>query len=55
MEWSPSNPDPNPIENLWSAAKMKLYEGSKQTNSRASHREVINTTLSEIEPDGVKK
>ena len=29
MEWPPSCLDLNPIKNLWSIVKMKLYEGGK--------------------------
>ena len=29
MEWPPQNSDLNPIENLWSIVKMKLYEDGK--------------------------
>ena len=32
IEWLLSNPDLNPIENLW---KMKLYEAGKQYNGKA--------------------
>ena len=35
IEWPPSSPDLNPIENPWSILKMKLYEGVKQYNSKA--------------------
>ena len=35
MEWPPSSLDLNPIENLWSIVKMKLYQGDKQYNSTA--------------------
>ena len=34
MEWLPSSPDLNPIKNLWSIVKIKLYEASKQYNSK---------------------
>ena len=52
MEWPPSRTDLNPIENQWSIVKMKLYEGSKQYNSKADLWEV---TMSETEPAEVKK
>lgn len=29
IEWLPSNPDFNSIENPWSVAKVKLYEDGK--------------------------
>ena len=55
MEWSPSSPDLNPIENLWSVEKMKLYEGGKQYNCRADIWEAIKTTMLEIKLAEVKK
>lgn len=30
MEWLSLSPDLNPIENLWSIVKMKLYKGGKR-------------------------
>ena len=35
MGWPFSSIDLNPIENLWSIVKMKLYEGGKQYNNEA--------------------
>ncbi|CAI9721779.1 Hypothetical predicted protein [Octopus vulgaris] len=36
MERPPSIPDLNPIENLWSIVKQKLYEGGKPYNSKVN-------------------
>ena len=55
IEKSPSCPDLNPIKNLWSIVKMKLYEGSKLYNSKADLWEAIKTTMSEIELVEVKR
>ena len=55
IEWSPSSPDLNPIENLWSFSKMKLYEGVKQYNNKADLGKAIKTKMSDIEPAEVKK
>ena len=55
IEWPPSNPNLNPFENLWLVVKMKLYEGSKQCNSKADQWESIKTIMSGIEPVEVKK
>ena len=53
MEWPPTSPDMNPIENLWSFEKMKLYEGGKQYNSKADQW-IANTTMLETELAEVK-
>ena len=44
MEWPPSL-DLNPIKNLWSIVKMKLYKGRKQHNSKADLWEAIKPTM----------
>ena len=49
IEQSSSNPDLNPIKNLWSLVKMNLCEGGKKYNSKADLWEAIKTTMSEIE------
>ena len=55
MKWPPSNHDLNPIENLQLIVKVKLYESGKQYNSNVILQEAIKTTMSEIEPSGVKR
>ena len=47
MEWPPSNPDLNPIENLWSAVK-KLYKGSKQYNSKVCFAIILFATFAAL-------
>ena len=54
MEWPASNLELNPIENLWSIRKMKLYKSGK-CNSKADLWVAIKTTMSEIEPTEIKK
>ena len=53
LKWSPSSPDLNPIENLWSI--VKLYEGDKQYNSTADVLEPIKITMWKTESAEVKK
>ena len=55
MEWPPSSPDLNPIENLWSIVKLKLLGGGKQYSSKTDLCKAIKTIMSEIEPAEVKK
>ena len=53
-EWPQLSPDLNPIENLSSIMKMKLYESLKQYKSKADLWEVIKTTVLETEPPELK-
>ena len=55
MEWLSSSPDMNPIKNLCSIEKMKLYESGKQYNSKTDQWEAIKTIMLEIEPSEGKK
>ena len=48
MAWPLSSLDLNPIENLCSIVKMKLYEGGKQYNNKADLCVAIKTAMSEI-------
>ena len=48
MEWPLSKPNLNPIENLWSIVKIKLF-------CKTDLWEVIKTTMSEIKPTEVKE
>ena len=55
MEWPQSSPELNPIKNLWSVVKMKIYEGNKQYNLKVHLWEAIKTTMSGNEFAQVKK
>ena len=55
MEWPSSSPELNPIENLCSIVKMKLYEGGKQYNSIADQWEAIKATMLKIDPAEIKE
>ena len=50
MEWPPSSPDLNLIENLWSIVKIKLYRGEKHYNSKAYLEYEIKIIISEMGP-----
>ena len=54
-EWQQTSPDLNPIKNLWSIIKMKLYDGSKQHNHKEGLWKAIKTGISETEHAEVKK
>ena len=45
MKWPPSSSDLNPIENLWSIVQMKLYESSKQYNSKVDLWKAVKTSV----------
>lgn len=55
IEWPPSSPDLNAIENLWPVLKMKLYDGGKQYNAKADLLEAIKSNMSDTEPTEVKQ
>ncbi|CAI9725045.1 Hypothetical predicted protein [Octopus vulgaris] len=47
MEWPPSSPDLNPIENL--------YEGGKQYNSKVELWDAIQSITAAVSPDQIGK
>ena len=49
IKWSPSIPELNRIENIYSIVKMKLYESGNLNNSTVDLWEAIKTILSGIE------
>ena len=50
MLWPPASPDLNPIENLWSVVKRKLYEAGEQYNSKGGYKECCRN----ISPETIK-
>ena len=55
MEWPACSPDLNPIENLWSVIKRKIYAGGKQFGSKDELWNAIQVAVKEISADDVKK
>ena len=53
MTWPPQFPDLNPIENLWSIVKRRLYPGDKQYKSKAELWEAIQSVCATIKPDEI--
>ena len=53
MDWPPQSPDLNPIENLWSILKRKVYENGHQFHSKKDIWERIKKVSSEITPQQV--
>ena len=55
MDWPPQSPDLNPIENLWSIIKRKVYEKGRQFGNKKELWERILEVSSQISPEVVKK
>lgn len=55
MEWPPCSPDLNPIENLWSIVKRKVYSAGKQYHTKDDLWEAIVTATKEVSSDEIKK
>ena len=48
MEWPPYSPDLNPIENMWSIIKRKVYANGKQFSSKDELWNVIQIAAKDI-------
>lgn len=49
MVWPPNSPDLNPIENLWSIIKRKVYSDGKQFSSKAELWEALQVAARSID------
>jgi len=54
MEWPPSSPDLNCIENLWAILKLELYRDGKQYTSNNDLWNSIDRVCRNISPETVK-
>ena len=55
MEWPPYSLDLNPIENMWSVIKWKVYVNGKQFSSKNELWNVIQAAAKDISADEVPK
>ena len=55
MVWPPSSPDLNPIENLWSIIKQKIYVGGRQFTSKQVLWEAIMASCKDIKAETIKE
>ena len=55
MEWPPNSPDLNPIENMWSIIKRKVYANGKQFRSKNQLWNAIQAAAKGISTDEVLK
>ena len=53
MVWPPSSPDLNPIENLWSIVKQKIYVGGRQFTSKQMLWEAIVASCKDIKAETI--
>ena len=55
MQWPPSSPDLNCIENLWSIIKAEVYPGGLQYTSKDSFWEAIKTCCENLKPSDTSR
>ena len=54
MTWPAQSPDLNPIENLWSIIKRRVYPADKQYNSKDELWEAIKSVCAALEPQEIE-
>lgn len=55
MEWPPSSPDLNPIENFWSIIKQNMFDGGRQFTSRQQLWEAVRPSCKYIQAEPLVK
>ena len=54
MQWPACSPDLNPVENLWSILKRKLYSGGRQYTSKDDLWNAVLTAAKDISSDDIE-
>ena len=55
MEWPPNSPDLNPIENIWSVIKKKLWERREEVKNEEDIWRIKKEIWYKLNPDLFKK
>ena len=54
MKWPANSPDLNPIENLWSVLKRRIYQDGRQFKTKNELWEEIQPVSKSLKPESVR-